>query len=709
MNLPNRRRLFSFVYFFIMLSSVSSFTARSEGAEQIPFSDNWKFTRGEDSDALWRLSWHVLEPFALFTGNDLVKNGEKTDFKGRPRPEKGLERIFPNYDDSAWENVNVPHDYAIGEQFSRNNDPRDSYLPCRDVGWYRKTFATPPAEKDSRFYLDFDGVMSHCAVWVNAKLVGGWAYGYTSFRIDITPYINKDRSQKNIVAVRTARPAMISRWYTGAGIYRNVTLTVARPIHFEHWGVFVKTPEVSAKSAQIQVSAELRNETKTAAELKIRTTLFKRSSDGSRIGDPITRGKDHNVKLSNSETKKMELSPFEIPNPKLWQPESPDMYVLRAEIYQGDQLLDREEIPFGIRSFRYDSNKGFFLNGKKTVIKGACLHHDLGALGAAVNVRAMERQLLLMRETGCNAIRLSHNPAAPEFLDLLDRLGFLVQAESIDEWKRPHGYSVIQPYREMFDNWHEQDLRAMVRRDRNHPSIIMYSVGNEIPELNFPQEFVAIAADLNKIVKQEDQTRPTTSANNNAASGVNEIARAFDIFGYNYFGRKMYAQFHEKNPDKFVYGSEIVSMGTSRGEYFFPITDNFWDGIVDFHQSSFCENVYGFNPKRPLDNWAAPPDIEFRAMDEHPFVGGCFVWSGFDYLGAPAANDNVGMSSRIKDPELKKAAEQEIERCGIPFVPLRICESGLFDTAGFRKDVFYLYQSYWKPDFPMAHLLPHWN
>lgn len=702
------KKIFCFLVALSLMTPVFTGQAAA-GAEKISFNDHWKFSKGESEDACWRLSWNILEPFLLQTGNDLVKNGEKINFKSRSRPGDGIDRVWPSLDDSTWQKVTLPHDFAIYGPFSRTNDPRDTYLPCTEIGWYRKTFTLPQAEKDARFYLDFDGVMSHCAVWVNAKLVGGWGYGYTSFRLDITPYLNKDRSQPNLVAVRVARPPMISRWYTGAGIYRNVYLTIARPVHFAHWGLFVSTPNVSDQKAEIRVSAELQNESAQNTNLTVKTKLFKRSPNGSKEDQVLLSGAPLEINLKAGETQKTDLPLLILNQPRLWRLESPDMYVLRAEIYQGSQLLDQEDIPFGIRSLRYDPNLGFFLNGKKTVIKGVCLHHDLGALGAAVNVRATERQLELLKESGCNAIRLSHNPSSPEQLDLLDRMGFLVQAEAFDEWKRLHEYSVIRPYTDYFDNWHERDLRALIRRDRNHPSVIMYSVGNEIPELTRPDEFVAIASKLQKIVKQEDTTRPTTSANNYGPSGINEIARVLDIFGYNYFGRKMYPLFHQKNPDKFVYGSEIVSVGSSRGEYFFPLGGDSWSGVVNYQENGYGVSVPGFNPAKPLESWAAPPDYEFKAMDEYPFVGGCFIWSGFDYLGAPGMNDTIARLSNLTDPKLKKEAEAEIKRVGIPFVPLRICKSGLFDTAGFHKDSFYLYQSYWRPNYPMAHLLPHWN
>ncbi|HWB53238.1 MAG TPA: glycoside hydrolase family 2 TIM barrel-domain containing protein, partial [Tepidisphaeraceae bacterium] len=359
-------------------------------------------------------------------------------------------------------------------------------------------------------------------------------------------------------------------------------------------------------------------------------------------------------------------------------------------------MIDIYKTPFGIRTLRFDPDHGFFLNGKHVRIQGVCDHHDLGALGAAINTRALERQIDLLQEMGCNAIRTSHNPPAPELLDLCDRKGMLVMDESFDCWmsgKRPNDYHLL------FADWHEKDFRAELQRDRNHPSIILWSIGNEIPD-QWSAAGAKMAHELTSIAHEEDPTRPTTAACNDVNSGFDEFHKNIDVFGYNYKWQ-YYGKFHNTNPHQAIFGSETASCVSSRGEYFFPISDNLDKAKFDFQVSSY---------DMAAPSYASIPDAEFEAEDTNPCVCGEFVWSGFDYLGEPSPYG--GDSSRMldfTDPALKARAQEQLDKFGKILVPSRSSYFGILDLAGFKKDRFYLYQSRWRPDYPMAHILPHWN
>ena len=353
------------------------------------------------------------------------------------------------------------------------------------------------------------------------------------------------------------------------------------------------------------------------------------------------------------------------------------------------------------------------INGEPFELKGFCVHHDFGALGAAYNEKAEKRRFLALKSIGCNAIRLSHNPSAPETVDLLARLGFLVQAETFDQWRLAQGGGWrAAGYYDLFDRWSEADARSLVRRDRNCPAIVMWSIGNEIPELGDEAEFVRQAKRLAGFVREEDPTRPATSACNKPSAGDGEIPKILDVFGYNYYGRGKYAEFHKKNPTVPVYGSEVVCCLTSRSWGVFPVVKSSTkssDGYSDFHQQSYPWYAFGFNPDKPLSGWACPPDYEFEAQDRNPFVCGAFAWTGIDYLGAPYNIDQLSRDQVFTDPELKREAEREKEALGAWRCPLRICETGVFDAALFPKDIAYLYKSRWLPDEKTTWIAPHWN
>lgn len=703
----------------VLLIMASLFSVRA--ADHSLFVDNWKFKRGDAEEARWRLTWHNIEPFALVTQNDLLKP-ESQIKRPNGEPGFGVDWLRENFDDTDWETVNLPHDAAISQPFSYDNEPTQTFLPTSDVVWYRKTFDLAAHDADKLIMFDFNGVMSHCGVWVNGHFAGGWGYGYTTFRIDATPFVKF--GAKNVIAVRVANPSQSSRWYSGNGIYRNVRLVKLNRIHVARWGVFVQTPHVSANEATLNVSVCLENsaamkqgqngrnqaESPEDVEAEVAVRVFCRDEQGNRVGEPIADLGSRPVSVTAGQKTVLAFSDFRMENPPLWSPESPSTCVAITTVSVNNTIVDIEETPFGIREIEFDPNQGLLVNGRNYKIRGFCLHHDFGALGAAFNLQAEERRLRALKELGCNAIRLSHNPADPETMDLLARLGFLVQAEAFDQWKMPHkGSWRPTGYCDLFDAWSEADLRALVRRDRNCPAVIMWSIGNEIPELSDEPEFVRQARRLVNIVKEEDPTRPVTSACNSRAAGFGEIPRVLDVFGYNYFGRDAYPQFHEKYPDVTVYGSEIVCTITTRGWYVFPFSKKMSECMSDFRHSSYCWTAFGFNAEKPLAGWACPPDVEFEASDRNPFVAGGFAWTGIDYLGAPYHVDEMARSMKFTIPEIEKRALAEKEIYGAPRVPLRICETGIFDTALFPKDIYYLYKSRWQPEEKTLHILPHWN
>ncbi len=385
-----------------------------------------------------------------------------------------------------------------------------------------------------------------------------------------------------------------------------------------------------------------------------------------------------------------------VPRPILWDLAHPHLYTAVTSVERDGRVVDRVETTFGIRTIGFDPDRGFLLNGVRVRLQGVCNHHDLGPLGTAVNRRALERQLEILKEMGCNAVRTSHNPPAPELLDLCDRMGLVVMDEAFDCWRRG---KTPNDYQQLFPDWHEKDLRALVRRDRNHPCVVLWSIGNEVPDQD-SRDGPRLAAELAGIVHEEDRTRPVTAGCDHVESGYNGFQKSLDVFGYNYKPAE-YGKFHRANPGIPVFGSETASSVSSRGEYFFPVGDDKLAGRADFQVSSY--DLYA-------PPWAWPPDTEFRGLDESPFTAGEFVWTGFDYLGEPTP---YGRDSRemltFTDPAVRQRMADELKRLGEIRVPSRSSYFGIVDLCGLPKDRFYLYQARWRPDLPMAHLLPHWN
>ena len=610
----------------------------------------------------------------------------------------------PAFDDQAWEHLNLPHDWAIAGPFEQSLPGDTGKLRWQGTGWYRKHFTLPASPaKDRRTFLDIDGAMAYATVWCNGQFVGGWPYGYASFRLDLTPCLKTDGSE-NVLAIRLNNPPDSSRWYPGSGLYRHVWLVQTSPVHVAPWGVAVKTPDVTPDQATVQVNVTTDYEAGASGTTIVPdVAIFEADAQGHPVGSPVARMASkppfalpaHGAAGRTSVDGTATLS-----HPKLWDLQHPNLYVAVTTVLQNGQPVDREETVFGVRTVQFTSNRGFLLNGQRVPLQGVCDHHDLGALGAALNDSALRRQISLLKGMGCNAIRTSHNPPSPELLDLCDRLGMLVMDESFDCWrsgKRSNDYHVL------WTDWHEKDQRALVRRDRNHPSVILWSIGNEIPDQGSP-DGPAIAAELTRIVHQEDGgdklSRRTTSACDRTESGFNEFHKGLDVMGFNYKPND-YNRFHQANPQQPVIGTETSSCISTRGFYTFPLNTDKAGGQADFQVSDYDLSA---------PPWATTPDAEFKGQDDAPFTGGEFVWTGFDYLGEPTPyNADTTNLLNFQDPVEKAKMAEQLKALGKMQVPSRSSYFGIIDLAGFPKNRYYEYQARWRPSLPMAHILPDWT
>ncbi len=651
---------------------------------------NWRFTKG-DPAAGTRLDYAAARAWILPTQNAFTTNAPFA----RPTENFGDDVSFAQtgFDDSGWRKLNLPHDFGIEGPFAQALPGETGKLPWFGVVWYRKHFDVPAGDAGKQLYLDVDGAMAYATVWINGHCAGGWPYGYASWRVDLTPFVKFGSA--NTLAIRLDNPKDSSRWYPGGGIYRNVWLTKTSPVHVGHWGTYITTPQVSQDAATISLRTSVDNNSAAEAEVKVATAIFELKADGAKSKNAVAEIGTDGIKIAAGATTDTAQT-IMIPNPKLWGVEHPNRYVAVTTIAQGGKVVDVYETPFGIRTIQFTADNGFLLNGERVRLNGVCDHADLGALGSAVNTRGLERQLEILRGMGGNAIRTSHNPPAPELLELCDKMGFVVMDETFDCWrsqKKPNDYHLL------FGDWHEADTRMLIRRDRNHPCVILWSIGNEISEQGNTNRFY-IAHDLADIVHSEDPTRGVTAACNNANAGFNGFQKIVDVFGYNYkpFG---YARFRAANPTIPLFGSETASTISSRGEYFFPVSDNKSKGLADFQMSSY--DLYA-------PPWATTPDAEFKGQDANPSVAGEFVWTGFDYLGEPTPyNSDLSNLNNYSNPEDKARAEKELAAIGKIRTPSRSSYFGIIDLAGFPKDRYYLYQAHWRPEFPMAHILPHWN
>ena len=699
---PSRRRLkpAATVWFqtsavlFLASLAVSSATAQNPPRERLSINADWRFIKGDPGDATNSLPYATLKDWMTATGEEFVKDPSAAKHT-RPdgNPGSDLAWTQSGFDDSGWRKLNLPHDWGIEGPFNQEYPGETGKLPWFGVAWYRKHLNIPSSDQGKQICLDLDGAMSYANVWCNGQYVGGWPYGYASWRLDLTPYVKY--GAENVLAIRLDNPPDSSRWYPGGGIYRNVWLVKTAPIHVGHWGTYITTPQVNHAAATVDVKTTVANDSRSDASVTVRTQIHALNAAGQKIAR--VAGATEPVKLQIAPGKsEVAAAQATVENPALWSILLPNRYVAVTTVEQNGRMIDTYETPFGIRTIKFDPDKGFFLNGQLVRFNGVCDHHDLGALGSAVNVRALERQLQILREMGCNAIRTSHNPPAPELLDLCDRMGFVVMDEAFDCWVRGKKRN---DYHLLFPEWHEKDMRAQVNRDRNHPSVVLWSIGNEINEQGNPAGH-KIGAELARFVHEEDPTRPVTAGCNNLQAGYNGFEKVIDVFGYNYKPME-YARFHQTNAVLMLFGSETASTISSRGEYFFPVSNNKGEGKADFQMSSY--DLYA-------PRWATTPDTEFRGQDENQFVGGEFVWTGWDYLGEPTPyNADSSNILNFTDPAEQERMKQELAQIGKIKVPSRSSYFGIIDLAGFKKDRFYIYQARWRPELPMAHILPHWN
>lgn len=583
-----------------------------------------------------------------------------------------------SFDDAKWKSVMVPHDWAIYGPFSVDNDKqnlaitqdgqkeamehagRTGGLPFVGVGWYRLDFEAPDFKEGKKATLVFDGAMSHARVYINGKEAGYWPYGYNSFCVDATPYLKI--GEVNTLAVRLENEHESSRWYPGAGLYRNVHLIVNEQAHIPVWGTQVTTPEVSQEFARIHFSTELDMPAdKKISDYQVETEIM--NPDGVLVLADCRSGRE--------EDKNRFIQDFVLKNPSLWSPETPALYTAVTKIYEGDELKDEYTTRFGIRSLEIIPDKGFFLNGKMVKLKGVCNHHDLGPLGGIANMAGIRRQIRIMKDMGCNAIRTSHNMPAPELVQACDEMGMMLMAESFDEWK---GAKVPNGYHKIFDEWVEKDLVNLIRHYRNNPSIIMWCIGNEVPDQWNGFRGPKLSRMLQDICHREDPTRPVTQGMDAPDAVVNNnMAATMDVAGFNYRPHK-YQENYNKLPQCIVLGSETASTISSRGVYKFPVQRRSMQKYPDHQSSSYDVEHCG---------WSNLPEDDWIWHEDHPWAIGEFVWTGFDYLGEPTPyySDWPSHSSLF----------------------------GIVDLAGLPKDRYYLYRSHWNPEAETLHILPHWN
>lgn len=614
-----------------------------------------------------------------------ARHGLQADGSRQPEP-KDLAKT--DADDTAWRKLDLPHDFGIEGPFRLELAGETGKLPWRGIGWYRKRFTVPRSDAGKRIFVDFDGAMANAKVWCNGKPAGGWPYGYASFRVDITPFVRF--GGENVLAVRTDTENWGSRWYPGAGIYRHTWLVKTAPVHVGHWGTFVTTPDVSKDRATVKIAVTVENQTDKPQEPVVETEIFERNRDGG-IGKAVASCPGGSISVANGRSGTI-TSETTIASPQLWDLSCPNRYVARTRVTLDGKTVDTYDTPFGVRSIKITRRDGLLLNGRRVQVQGVCNHHDLGALGAALNDRALERQLEILKSMGCIAIRTSHNPSAPELLDLADRMGFLVWDEAFDCWtksKCPNDYS------RLFNDWHVKDLQAMIRRDRNHPSVFIWSVGNEVLE----EKDVALTRHLADVVRAADPTRPVSNGYSDVEGARKSgAALAFDVMGVNYsFGRQNYWDATPRYKDMPTIGSETSSCVSSRGEYFFGNTRDRWQ-VTSYDTEAVP--------------WGCIPDDQFRVNARFGHLLGEFVWTGFDYLGEPTpfgSKDATQLLNFRNDPKKRAELEKELAELARHAPPSRSSYFGLVDLAGFPKDRYYFYQSQWRPDVPMAHLLPHWN
>jgi beta-galactosidase len=602
---------------------------------------------------------------ALVAQSNQLRSRESFDFGWKFFQGDAAGAQTPNFAEVSWRDVDLPHDWSIEGAFDQaapSSGP-GAYLTT-GIGWYRKRFRVPAADRGRVVLLEFDGVYQNSEVWINGQYLGLRPYGYVPFAYELTPYLKFDA--ENVVAVRVDNSRQTNcRWYSGSGIYRHTWLLKTNPLRVAHWGTYVTTNHVTRDSAIVEVKTRVANGGKTASQCELMTEMVDRDGKVVLTGDATqTVGAQGEYEFVQQMT---------VVKPELWSPMNPYLYAARSTMRAGDRVVDIYETPFGIREAIFDAKRGFLLNGDDLKINGACIHQEAGCVGSAVPLRMWERRLELLQEMGCNAIRTSHNPYAEEFLDLCDRMGFLVMNEAFDEWKVAKG-QVKSGYHVYFDEWHERDLMNFIHRDRNHPSVVLWSAGNEVPDQGDPQGAETLRRLLH-IFHTEDPTRPVTVGCDHIASEPpTETARPeflaqLDVVGYNYVDRwrdraqTYYATDHDAFPQRPVIGTESPGMGGIRGDY---------RGLVRSAAADGTSLRQGSRTGAAIDT-----EQLWKFVGAYDYVSGDFMWTGIDYLGEASW-------------------------------PAKASSSGVIDTCGFRKDGFYFYQSQWTVK-PMVHLFPHWN
>ncbi|PKI16669.1 glycoside hydrolase family 2 TIM barrel-domain containing protein [Colwellia sp. 12G3] len=575
-----------------------------------------------------------------------------------------------NFNDDKWRSLRLPHDWAIEGPFSKKYSARNGGLPVFGTAWYRKSFTLAKHSQGKLVSVTFDGVMANSQVYVNGKLVGERPFGYIGFHYEISQYL-KPAGEKNIIAVKVAPENYAARWYSGSGIYRNTWIEFNDPAHIKQWSTQVSTPVIASTSAQVAVSTVIANND-VKNDLSVEFSII-----------------DASGKVVASKQKKITASSIDdltiselltVSKPRRWDINDPYRYQVITTLLHKGKVIDSDKQPLGIRTIEFKAKDGFWLNGRRVEIQGVCLHHDNGPLGAVANTRAIERKLEIMQSMGVNAVRTSHNPPSPELVELADKMGILLQVEAFDTWKKAKA-TVVNGYHKHYDKWSERDLTDMVKIHRNNPSIIMWSIGNEIYEQK-KKDGWKYSKRLTKIVKQADPTRLVTVGLSDYPNFVHsKIAEEVDIVGLNYKATE-YADIIKIFPNKPILGSETSSVVSTRGEYHFPVKP------LEKHPSKYISSYDMYAPY-----WAYIPDIEWDELDKNPAVMGEFIWTGFDYLGEPTP-----YGGRDHGDQFYWNADW----------PARSSSFGAVDLAGFPKDRFYLYQSRWTTK-PMVHVLPHWN
>jgi beta-galactosidase len=574
------------------------------------------------------------------------------------------------FDDSKWQSVTIPHDWAIAEPTVVDGDGNTGKLPWKGEGWYRKILDIPASYAGKNIILIFDGIMSHPEVYLNGQLAGRWDYGYNSFYLDVTKLASP--GGKNLLAIHADTREHDSRWYPGAGIYRKIQMVAVDPLHVQVWGTQIITPVIKSNYAEVRImNTVVNNSAKTEENVKVETIIL--NPKGVEVGR-----KETTSKIISGQSREVETT-IGLTNPQRWDLEHPVLYQLKTNIYKGDVLVDSSVSPFGVRTIRITPDNGLYLNDKRVALKGVNLHHDQGLLGGAFNVRAMERQIEIMQSMGCNAIRTSHNMAAPELYELCDKIGMLVFDEAFDKYDKKADILETTD----FEEFAQRNIKNFVERDRNHPCIFIWSVGNEMGDVqyNINNGFHRLQTMIN-YVRKYDPTRPVTMACDNLNSAALRHFDFYDVHSWNY--NRRYSLARQMEPNKAVIVSESGSTVSTRGFYELPLPVKRSEFTPSLQVSSYDLNV---------PEWADLPDEDFMWAQDEEYVAGEFVWTGFDYLGEPTPYGNMWTKTHgLSDKEASRSSY-----------------FGIVDLSGIPKDRYFLYKSYWKPEETTVHILPHWN